>query len=233
MAKRYVIVVGGGTGSRMQSAVPKQFMLLNGLPILMHTLKAFAESQTKPAIILVLNSQITDEWDRLCRHHAFQVPHSVVRGGNTRFHSVLNGLNHIKTFNESSEVSYIAVHDGVRPLVSKAIIDNGFQAVEEHAALVTAISSKDSVRIKDPVHQSKAVDRSNVFLVQTPQFFSSEVLFKAYEQDYDESFTDDSSVVEKNGYPIQLTPGDTRNIKITFPEDLLFAESMLKSAIKD
>lgn len=233
MRKNYVIIVGGGSGTRMQSAIPKQFMLLNGLPVLMHTLTAFSQSNTRPTIILVLNNRLKSEWEQLCTKYSFDVPHIIVEGGDTRFHSVQNGLNHIKQLSEPIKPTYIAVHDGVRPLVSKEIIDYGFQQIGRHRALITAVSSKDSVRIKESGDTSRAVDRSTVFLVQTPQFFSAEILFEAYEQTYSDTFTDDASVVEKKGYPIQILPGDTRNIKITFSEDLLFAEVIMKSLAND
>ncbi len=203
-------------------------MLLNGLPVLMHTIKAFENSKTKPTIILVLNSQLKAEWERLCARHVFEIPHVLVDGGETRFHSVRNGLNYIKQFAESASATYIAVHDGVRPLVTKSVIDYGFQQVINYGALTSAVLSKDSVRIKEKT-TTKAVDRNTVYLVQTPQFFSASILCDAYEQAYSELFTDDASVVEQNGYPVQIIPGDTRNIKITFPEDLLFAQIVMKS----
>lgn len=233
MVKNYVIIVGGGSGTRMQSAIPKQFMLLKNLPILMHTLTVFAESNTKPTIILALNSQLKTTWKNLCIQHNFKIQHKIVDGGTTRFHSVKNGLNYIKQFTEVAAPAYVAVHDGVRPLVSKETIDYGFEQVPQYGALAAAVSSKDSVRIKDSEGASRAIDRDTIFLVQTPQFFSAEILFSAYEQDYNDMFTDDASVVEKNGHPIHLIPGDIRNIKITFPEDLLFAETLIKSTLKD
>jgi len=229
MAKNYVIIVGGGSGTRMQSDTPKQFMLLNGLPILMHTIKKFNVSQTSPVIILVLAPTLRKQWQQLCEEYTFTIQHIVVDGGSTRFHSVLNGLKYIKSNTASIENGYIAIHDGVRPMVSGKIIDDGFEQVVKFRALVTATASKDSIRIKEIGDITRSIDRNTVFLVQTPQFFAAELLLKAYEQPFEAKFTDDASVVENFGYPIKIMQGDTRNIKITFPEDLILAEILTKS----
>jgi len=230
MTNNYAVIVGGGSGTRMGSDMPKQFLLLNGLPVLMHTLKAFAKSAAKPELVLVLNPSLITHWNNLCREYAFTLPHCIVAGGPTRFHSVLNGLNHIKDLLPLGRLGYIAVHDGVRPLISQEIIDEGFVKITQYGgALVVATPSKDSVRVKSQDDVTKAMDRTTVFLVQTPQFFSTEILFEAYKQPYEERFTDDASVVENAGYPVGIIQGDTRNIKITFPEDLLLAEIMMKS----
>ncbi|MFC6101811.1 2-C-methyl-D-erythritol 4-phosphate cytidylyltransferase [Olivibacter domesticus] len=231
MANNYAIIVSGGSGTRMQSKVPKQFMLLDGLPILMHTVRAFANNQAKPTVILVLNKLYKEDWDNLCKEYAFDTPYKVVYGGATRFDSVKKGLNYLYDSFKDINHSHIAIHDGVRPLVSQQLITDGYTQLANHQALVSAIPSKDSIRIIDNNEKeaSTAVDRSTVFLVQTPQFFSGEVLLKAYEQEYNERFTDDASVVENAGYPIRVIPGDHRNIKITFSEDLLLAEALIRS----
>ncbi|GAA4796151.1 2-C-methyl-D-erythritol 4-phosphate cytidylyltransferase [Olivibacter ginsenosidimutans] len=231
MAKQYAIIVGGGTGTRMGSEVPKQFLPLNGLPVLMHTLAAFANCTACPTLVLVLNSSLIGEWNQLCKKHDFTISHTIIAGGPTRFHSVLNGLQHIKNDLSEDKQGYIAVHDGVRPLISKKIIDEGFAKVSQlNTSFVTAIPSKDSIRIRIEGSQTtSALDRTRVFLVQTPQFFPANILLEAYDQSYKEQFTDDASVVEQFGYPIGIIQGDTRNIKITFPEDLLLAEIMMKA----
>lgn len=231
MINRFVIIVSGGSGARMQSKVPKQFMLLNGLPVLMHTIKAFANNDSSPTVILVLNKLYEGDWDHLCKEYAFNIPHKVVYGGTTRFDSVKKGLNYLRASFKDLDQSHIAIHDGVRPLVSQQLINDGFKQLANHQALVSAIPSKDSIRIRNNATEaSVAIDRSTVFLVQTPQFFSAEILLRAYDQEYNERFTDDASVVENAGYPIQIIPGDNRNIKITFSEDLLLAEALIRSS---
>ncbi|QNL49509.1 2-C-methyl-D-erythritol 4-phosphate cytidylyltransferase [Olivibacter sp. SDN3] len=225
----FVIIVGGGSGTRMQSTTPKQFLDLCGQPILMHTIQAFATCQSKPIVVVALNHSFKAQWLELCNQHLFDTSHIVVNAGQTRFHSVLNALTYIKENFLNLDHTYIAVHDGVRPLIDQAIIDSGYREVITHQALATAITSKDSVRIRQK-DTYKSVDRDNVFLIQTPQFFSANIIINAYRQPYNKLFTDDASVVEKAGYPIQLINGDTRNIKITFAQDLIFAEALIKSS---
>lgn len=233
MAKNYAIIVGGGSGTRMQSNMPKQFMLLNGLPVLMHTISKFNNSQSNRSIVLVLNPHLKETWSSLCEQYNFSLPHLIVNGGDTRFHSVLNGLLYIKNIIGTTKDSYIAVHDGVRPLVTEKLIDRGFELVERSKALITAVTSKDSIRIKKEDNSNFAVNRENVYLVQTPQFFSVDLLLEAYGQPYQSTFTDDASVVESIGHPIEIIQGDTQNIKITFQEDLLLAENILRNQIRD
>lgn len=230
MTSNYTIIVGGGNGTRMGSEIPKQFIVLNGLPILMHTLYAFARSKTKQTLILVLNTSLIEQWSKLCKQYAFEVPHIVVSGGSTRFHSVYNGLDYIKQHLIPNGEGFVAIHDGVRPLISQEIIVSGFNKITNHpGGLVTAIPSKDSVRML-AVGATKALDRSTIFLVQTPQFFPFKTAYKAYQQPYKDQFTDDASVVESAGYPIEIIQGDTQNIKITFPADLQLAEILMKNA---
>jgi len=226
--RKYAIVVGGGRGMRMNSLVPKQFMKLGNQPILMHSLRAFASSLAQPVLVLVLNKRLIHDWQLLCTQYHFDLPHILVEGGDTRFHSVQNGLNYIQENFQDASKSLIAIHDGVRPLVKKDLIDRGFLEANEKAAVVPAVQSKESVRIRNQDY-SKAIDRSIVFLVQTPQFFKGDMLMHAYQQNYCDQFTDDASVVEKAGYPIHIMDGDTRNIKITFPEDIPFAELLLQN----
>ncbi|SEN83742.1 2-C-methyl-D-erythritol 4-phosphate cytidylyltransferase [Mucilaginibacter gossypiicola] len=219
--KNYVIIVAGGSGSRMQSTVPKQFLLLNRKPVLMHTIAAFERSEAKPNIILVLPLAYHSYWQQLIREHAFTIPHQLVTGGETRFHSVKNGLDLI-TDNEA----LVAVHDAVRPLISPDIIDEAYQYAAEYGTAVVAVKSRDSIRqVKDG--RSVSLIRDEIYLVQTPQTFKASLLRKAYEQPFDTKFTDDASVVEQYGAEIKLTEGNHSNIKITFPEDIAIAELLL------
>ncbi|MDN5285927.1 MAG: 2-C-methyl-D-erythritol 4-phosphate cytidylyltransferase [Mucilaginibacter sp.] len=220
--KYYAIIVAGGSGSRMQSAVPKQFLLLNGLPVLMHTIRAFEQTCLTPDIILVLPASYHAYWQQLCDVHEFNTPHLLIAGGATRFHSVKNGLDQIP-----HDDALIAVHDAVRPLTSRQIIETSYQHAEKYGNAVTAVKSRDSVR---QVINGNSVSllRDQIYLVQTPQIFKAGLLKKAYEQPYSEKFTDDAGVVEQYGVEIQLTDGDYQNIKITFPEDIAIAELLLK-----
>jgi 2-C-methyl-D-erythritol 4-phosphate cytidylyltransferase len=217
--KNYVIIVAGGSGTRMQSAVPKQFLILKGRPVLMHTIGAFYNSDTCPQIIAVLPADFHAHWQQLCVEHQFTIPHQLVKGGETRFHSVTNGLDAIT----DSDGALIAVHDAVRPLPGKQIIDEAYQHAAQNGNAITAIKSRDSVRqLKNGI--SRSLLRDEIYLVQTPQTFQSSQLIKAYQQPYSEKFTDDASVVEAAGFQINLIEGHFRNIKITFPEDLAIAE---------
>lgn len=222
--KYYAIIVGGGFGNRMQSELPKQFILLAGKPILMHTIEAFYHSEYKPSIIVVLNVDFHLYWENLCKQHHFTIPHILVKGGNQRFNSVKNGIKKVKG------MAIIAIHDAVRPLVSKQLIDRSFREAELTGNAVTAIKSRDSVRQQNEKH-SVALNRDEIFLLQTPQTFSSEILIKAYKQDFRNEFTDDASVVERSGIAINLIDGESSNFKITFPEDLKIAGIYLNSGL--
>lgn len=217
----YALIVAGGSGSRMNSKIPKQFLLLNGKPVIMHTVEAFYRSAYHPNIILVLNPETFDQWNELCRQYHFEIPVITVAGGANRFDSVKNGLMQV------TGEGIVAIHDAVRPVVSEDLISRSFTTAEKSGNAVPAIRSKDSVR-RGTEKSSQALNRDEIFLVQTPQTFKYEILRKAYEQPFEESFTDDASVVERSGEPIRLIEGDVRNIKITFPQDLLLAEYFLK-----
>jgi len=209
-SKYYAIIVAGGSGTRMRSAVPKQFLLLNGIPMLMHTINA------------VLHPDSHDIWTELCAEHNFTISYQLIDGGETRFHSVRNGINAIE-----AEDAIIAIHDAVRPLVAKEIIDESYNCAEKYGNAIVAIKSRDSVRqIKD--NRSQSLNRDEIYLIQTPQTFQAEQLKKAYLQPYQESFTDDASVVEQTGVNINLIGGSYQNMKITFPEDIAIAEFLLK-----
>lgn len=222
LISKYVIIVAGGSGTRMGSSVPKQFLLVNGLPVLMHTMRAFHNSDVNTGIILVLHVDFHAYWNELCTKHNFTIPHLLVAGGETRFHSVKNGLDKI----QCTDDALIAVHDAVRPLTSAAIIKTSYYHAHEHGNAVTAVKSRDSVR---QVIDGRSVSllRDHIYLVQTPQTFRAGLLRKAYEQAFNPKFTDDASVVEELGVEIQLTAGDHENIKITFPGDIAIAELLL------
>ncbi len=220
--KYYAIIVAAGSGSRMHSVVPKQFLLLNGIPVLMHTINAFHNCQAQPRIIVVLSPDSHDYWNELCAEHNFNVPHQLVSGGETRFHSVKNGISLIE-----EDDAIIAVHDAVRPLITKEIIDESYECAIQYGNAIVAIKSRDSVRqIKN--NRSISLIRDEIYLIQTPQTFQAAQLKKAYQQPYVAGFTDDASVVEQTGVNINLISGSYQNIKITFPEDIAIAEFLLK-----
>ncbi|MBC7399235.1 MAG: 2-C-methyl-D-erythritol 4-phosphate cytidylyltransferase [Mucilaginibacter sp.] len=225
ISKNYVIIVAGGSGSRMLSSIPKQFMSLNGVPVLMHTMLAFYNSNAKPNLIVVLPANYHNHWTKLCEMHDLTIPYQLVAGGDTRFHSVKNGLDLIPYTD-----TIIAVHDAVRPLTSREIIDESYQHATANGNAVVAVKSRDSIRqLKSNV--SVALTREEIYLVQTPQTFQSAQLKKAYQQPYDPKFTDDASVVEATGIKINLIEGSYQNIKITFPEDIAIAELLMKNSI--
>ena len=220
-ANKTVIIVAGGKGERMNADIPKQFLVFSEKPILMHTIEAFYRYDEQISIIVVLPSAQIDFWKELCRKHHFAVSHQIVEGGETRFHSVQNGLN------VADENSLIAVHDGVRPLVSAETISRCFQNAEKYKAVVPVIDLVDSIRYADE-NENRACDRSKYKLVQTPQVFNGNLLKAAYKQNFSPSFTDDASVVEAAGVKIHLVEGNRENIKITTAFDLKLAEVMMR-----
>ena len=229
--KTAVIIVAGGSGSRMGTAISKQFLLLAGKPLLMHTLERFAEALPEAKLIVVLPFGLQTHWAGLSEKYRFAVQHVVVAGGATRFHSVLNGLR------ETDGFDYIGVHDGVRPLSRPEVIRRTLEAAQDRGAAIPVVSLSDSLRevmrcgecqgISEMI-DSKPVDRSRFVAVQTPQFFRSATLKKAYEQEYTPEFTDDASVVEASGQAVVLVLGDPANIKVTTPVDLAIAETLIK-----
>lgn len=222
LSNNYAIIVAGGSGSRMRSAMPKQFLLLNGKPVLMYTVKAFYNSTSAPSIIIVLPADYHQYWLNLCKDHDFRIPHHLVNGGDSRFQSVKNGLKLI-----SNPDAIIAVHDAVRPLTSLSAIDESFVHAKKYGNAIVAVKSRDSIRqVKN--NMSSALLRDEIYLVQTPQTFQSSLLTEAYQQDYNSEFTDDASVVERLGVNINIIEGSYTNIKITFPEDIAIAEMLLK-----
>ena len=220
MAKRGVVIVAGGSGSRMQSALPKQFLMLGGEPIVARTINTFSEALPGAEIVVVLPEAHIPLWENL-RARFDVAPHRIVAGGKERFHSVLNGINAL-----SSEVEYIAVHDGVRALVTKRLIIRAMLAVEEHDAVIPVVDVVDSYRRVEG-DDSYIVPRSELRIVQTPQIFKAQLLRDAYNVAFSPTFTDDASVVEAFGGHITLVEGERTNIKITTPEDITLAESFL------
>jgi 2-C-methyl-D-erythritol 4-phosphate cytidylyltransferase len=225
----FAIIVAGGSGSRMKSDIPKQFLLLNGKPILQHTIEQFvavqlpAEPSAKSAsgatsplrIVLVLPARERSMWEELCERHTFYPDIEVVDGGNSRFQSVRNGLNAIEAVD-----GLVAVHDGVRPFIAPDIIRNSFETAARTGSAVTCVPVKDSVRVVGTDGISQAVDRTRYRLVQTPQTFQLALFRKAFEAAEQPFFTDCASVMEFAGYPITLIDGAYENIKITTPDDL-------------
>ena len=213
--KEYVILVAGGKGLRMQSETPKQFMLLAGKPVLMRSLEAFYAYSPTIKIIVVLPQEQIEYWFELCRTHNCTINHIVVAGGTERFYSVQAGLACVETN------SFVAIHDGVRPLVSPDCIARGFACARQNGSAIPVIDSIDSLRITDG-ENSKPIDRTTIKRVQTPQIFNAEKLKQAYQQPYSPQFTDDASVWESAGFPVALYKGEEQNIKITTQRDLHF-----------
>ena len=216
--KKVAIIVAGGQGIRMNSDIPKQFLLLNSSPVLIHTLLKFSHLDE---IILVLPKIQIEYWNLLCTTHNFTIPHTIVEGGITRFHSVKNGLEKV------DNNSIVAIHDGVRPLVSKNLINNLISEVKEGVGSIPVVPLKDSIRKLEGTN-SIHIDRSNLFKVQTPQCFFSSDLKKAYTQEFSESFTDDASVFESIEGDIKTILGEDKNLKITTEEDLKITEVFMK-----
>lgn len=257
--KRYCIIVAGGSGRRMKASLPKQFLLLDGRPVLMHTMERFSTFDPLMSIIVVLPAEHHDLWRRLCAEHTFGVSHTVVAGGEERFYSVKAGLQQVEadmmgvagaqpvpgagraavqvavprdgtTGEDYNEVqvpadTLIAIHDGVRPLVSHDTIWRCFSDAEEFGNAIPFIEPADSVRVLDG-DDSRPVHRSTVRMIQTPQVFRGGVIIKAYDREFDASFTDDATVAEADGVKIHLTHGNRENLKITTPEDLAVAATL-------
>jgi 2-C-methyl-D-erythritol 4-phosphate cytidylyltransferase len=214
------IIVAGGVGRRMQSSIPKQFLRIGHEIILMRTLRVFYDYDPGIELIVTLPEQEIPTWERLCKDEPFVIEHRVVRGGASRFHSVKNGLEHLQ------KPGLVAVHDGVRPLVSHETIRRVFEKARVKGNAIPVIEIPESVRFIEN-DTSRAVARDQYRLVQTPQVFESALLQEAYRQDYSEAFTDDASVVEKTGTPIHIVEGNVENIKITTQKDLELAGILL------
>lgn len=219
--QKYAIIVAGGKGLRMGGELPKQFIPIEGRPVLMRTLDTFHACDPSIQIILVLPRDHQPYWQELCKEYNFTVPHRIADGGSTRFHSVQNGLALVDTSD-----ALVAVHDGVRPFVSHKVINHCYQDAESYGAVVPVIPVVETVRHL-LAEGSETVSRDEYRLVQTPQTFCASLLHKAYEQSYCEAFTDDASVVEALGETIHLVEGNRENIKLTTPFDLTIARALL------
>jgi 2-C-methyl-D-erythritol 4-phosphate cytidylyltransferase len=219
--KYYAIIVAGGKGSRMKSAVPKQFLLLAGKPILMYSIENFFKAIPAIEIIVVLPKEEMDRWKKLCRSFSFKISHKTVEGGETRFHSVKNGLKEMKAN------GIVAIHDGVRPLTSVSLIKRCFVKAQKIGNAVPNVSINESLR-KIKGKKNKIVDRNAIVAIQTPQCFRVKTLMEAYKAKYSEDFTDDASVFEHYGNKIHLIEGERKNIKITTTQDLALAETLIK-----
>ncbi len=222
--KKFVIIVAGGSGSRMGPELPKQFLELCGKPVLMHTIQVFFDFDPECELILVLPVVQKEVWADMCLKYSFSLPHQIVSGGETRFHSVQNGLKFIQS------EGIVFIHDGVRPLVSKETLMRCFETAQKYGNAIPVLPVNESLRKLDG-DQNISVDRSLYFSVQTPQTFRSEVILKSFRQPYELSFTDDASVVEKSGFAINMIDGNRENIKITTPTDLLIAEAFLQAKL--
>jgi len=220
--KNYALIVAGGSGSRMNATVPKQFLLLNEKPVLMHTIERFYHYDNAMEIIVVLPEAQFQLWESLCHKHNFTIQHRLVAGGSVRSESVKNGLAEIK------DEGVAAIHDGVRPLVSFETIGRCFEVAALKGNAIPVMPVIESLRMIDG-EKSKAVDRSSFVTIQTPQVFSISEIKKAYNQPFSEAFTDDASVLEAAGSAINLVEGNIENIKITHPADLLFAGMLIKN----
>ena len=230
MTSKAVIIVAGGKGLRMGGEVPKQFLPIGGgkqgeggKPILMHTIDRFLQYDKEMQVVLVLPVSQQDYWQTLCTQHNFSSPHTIANGGETRFHSVKNGLSKV-----SPDVSLIGVHDGVRPFVSIETISTCYDTAKTAKAVIPFIDVVETVRHILNDKNSETVPRSDYKLVQTPQVFSAPLLRQAYNQPYTDFFTDDASVVERFGCSVTLVQGNRENIKITTPFDLVVAEAIIQ-----
>ena len=223
--REYALIVAGGKGTRIKSDLPKQFIELDGTPVLLHTLNAFDRYSPSLPVVLVLPEDDFELWNEITSRHRFTKPIILQKGGETRFQSVRNGLEKI------NGKGLVAIHDGVRPLVSEDIIGASFRLAAVHKIAVAAVRLKESIRITDQ-DATRAMDRSRFRIIQTPQTFDLELIKKAYQIKEDPTLTDDASVAERSGYTVSLFEGSYENIKITTPEDLVIAEALLKNRRK-
>jgi 2-C-methyl-D-erythritol 4-phosphate cytidylyltransferase len=218
----YAIIVAGGTGNRMNNSIPKQFLLLDGHPIIMYAIEVFHNCTYKPNIIVVLAQEMHGFWRELCATYNFQIPYILADSGPQRFHSVQSGLKHI------DGDGIVAIHDAARPLVSSIVVENAYRVASEKGNCVVGLFPVDSIRSINEDGSSSAVNRNSLMLIQTPQTFIASELMEAYKMDYQVSFTDDASVMESFGTKINIIEGNRENIKITFPEDIAIANLFIK-----
>lgn len=218
---KYAVIVAGGKGLRMGNAVPKQFLPLAGKPILYHTIKAFMDAYADMKLILVLPAEQLSYAQMVLQAFPERIDVDIVTGGATRFHSVKNGLEAVPSG------SVVFVHDGVRPLVSPQLIRACYEQAVAKGSAIPAVAVSDSLRMVDG-DNSKPIDRDKVRSIQTPQTFQSDILLKAFEQEYTEAFTDEATVAEAYGETVHLLQGEKTNLKLTTPEDMMIAEIILK-----
>ncbi len=219
--KKYAVIVAGGSGSRMKSATPKQFLLLHNRPVLFYTMEAFLKAFSDLQVILVLPEDFVEDGNVLAEQSSDAGRIQIAPGGKTRFDSVKKGLELVK------EESIVFVHDGVRCLVSTDLIRSCYLQAKEKGSAIPAIPVTDSVRVLT-ANGSQPLNRDLLRAVQTPQTFQSAIILKAFDQPYRQSFTDEATVAEAAGFAVHLVEGDKRNIKITLPEDLLIAENLMR-----
>ena len=228
MTHNAVIIVAGGRGTRFGGPTPKQFLNLDGRPVLMHTIEAFAQAGVSDLdIIVVLPHDQRPTWQQLCSKYGFSINHTVVDGGNSRFESVRNGIRAIEACGNVDGV--IAVHDGVRPLAGTELIKRAFDEAAQFGSAIPVVNVTDSIRAVDGDSASHIVPRSTLRAVQTPQAFNAAQLIAAYRCEPSDDFTDDASVFEAAGHSVHLTEGNTRNLKITHPIDILVAEKLIEN----
>ena len=227
--KKYLVVTAGGSGLRMGAALPKQFLSLDGRAVLQRTIERFVEACPDIQVITVLPEGHVAWWRHYCQEKGFNCPQRLVKGGITRFHSVRNALAHVP------DGAVVAVHDGVRPLLSLSLIREMLLQVDRGVrALIPVVPTVDTLAVLDKASDGmlqdagELVDRSRIYGVQTPQVFRSEDLKAAYAQGYDTLFTDDASVARRYGIPLSYIAGERTNIKLTTREDLLLAEAILQ-----
>ena len=224
--KKYLVVTAGGTGTRMGAAVPKQFLELEGIPILRRTIEVFLLAFPDIQIITVLPEDHVAYWRQYCLRAGFVCPQRLVKGGFTRFHSVKNALKFVP------DGALVAVQDGVRPLVSVDKVRELFEAAETAPAVIPVMPVTDTLKVLEKRNGTLAVtgetvDRSRIFGAQTPQVFQSEAIKAAYTLQFDTAFTDDASVAERYGIALTFREGERFNLKITTPEDLILAKAIL------
>jgi len=219
---KYILIVAGGKGIRMKSEVPKQFVELNGMPIVMRTIDAFSVDRQIDQITMVIPNGYLSYWKELCEKHHFSTALNIIEGGPQRYHSVKRGLSMVPND------ALVAIHDAARPFVTKEILSTGFKIATKKGNAIPAITINESLR-EISGSLSKSVNRNLYRVVQTPQFFHAALIKKAFQQPFNENFTDDATVLESSGQQIYLFDGDPTNIKITTPEDLMLAEAIIKS----
>ncbi|MBR6104816.1 MAG: 2-C-methyl-D-erythritol 4-phosphate cytidylyltransferase [Paludibacteraceae bacterium] len=223
---KYIIIVAGGKGLRMGGDIPKQFLPIGGRPVLMRTIDTFVAYDSNIHIIIVLPIDQQSYWKSICKKYGFNTPHLVANGGETRFHSVKNGLALVP---DNSDC-VVGVHDGVRPFASLSTIREAYDMAIHKGTAIPVTDCVDSLR-RITTKGNKSEDRSQYKLVQTPQVFKADILHNAYKQCFSPLFTDDASVVENTGHAVELTQGNRENIKLTTPFDLMIAEALIKSNI--